>query len=177
MARFNSALKHVKVAAPCSADWDAMIGNDRARFCGQCSLTVYNLSAMTKWEAESFIAGSEGRVCIRYYRRADGSILTDNCPVGLRAIRRRVSYVKKAVTSAVLSFLAGLGLFELASSMEPLRPQRLMGEMVREVNPSLVKRAEPAIIVDYADPPSAMGRLVRISPPTSRRKKGQASNR
>ena len=51
MARFDSPLKHVKVAAPCNADWDQMIGNDRARFCGHCNLNVYNLSSMSKSEA------------------------------------------------------------------------------------------------------------------------------
>src|SRR6267143_1378930 len=102
MARFDSPLDLVKVAAPCSADWDQMIGNDRARFCGQCNLNVYNLSSMTKFEAESFIARNEGRLCVRFYRRADGSIITENCPVGLRAIRRKLSYFAKAIISAAL---------------------------------------------------------------------------
>ena len=127
MARFNSPLDHVKVAAPCSADWDSMIGNDRARFCGQCNLNVYNLSSMTKSEAESFVASGEGRLCVRFYRRADGSILTDNCPVGLRKIRRRLSYIRKAVTASVLTFLAGLGVYKGVSSADQFVPQRTMG--------------------------------------------------
>jgi len=44
MARFRNPLDHVRIAAPCPADWDRMLGNDRVRFCGQCSLNVYNLS-------------------------------------------------------------------------------------------------------------------------------------
>ncbi|HET6647853.1 MAG TPA: hypothetical protein VFH01_11050, partial [Pyrinomonadaceae bacterium] len=93
MSRFNSPLDRVRVASPCKADWAQMIGTDRVRFCGQCNLNVYNLSSMTKTEAESLIAGTEGRLCVRFYRRADGSILTQDCPVGLRAIRRRLSYL------------------------------------------------------------------------------------
>src|SRR4030095_5967999 len=104
MAFFSNPLDHVSVAAPCPADWDEMSGNDRVRFCGQCNLNVYNLSAMTKSEAEAFISNNEGRLCVRFYRRTDGSILTRNCPVGLRAIRRRLSRVAKAVSTAVLSF-------------------------------------------------------------------------
>ena len=122
MARFNSPLDKVRVAAPCNADWDAMIGNDRSRFCGQCSLNVYNLSSMTRSEAESLIAGSEGRLCVRFYRRADGSILTENCPVGLRALRRRVSSFSKAIGSAVLTFFAGLGIYESLSALSILNP-------------------------------------------------------
>jgi hypothetical protein len=122
MARFNNPLDKVRVAAPCNADWDAMIGNDRSRFCGQCSLNVYNLSSMTRSEAESLIARSERRLCVRFYRRADGSILTENCPVGLRALRRRVSSLSKAIASAVLSFFAGLGVYEGLSALSILDP-------------------------------------------------------
>src|SRR5687767_6584337 len=89
MHQFNSPLDHVRIAAPCNADWEQMVGTDRVRYCGQCNLNVYNLSSMTERDAESFIVRNEGRLCIRFYRRADGSILTGNCPVGLRALRGR----------------------------------------------------------------------------------------
>ncbi len=108
MRQFSNPLSNVSVAAPCPADWNAMIGGDRVRFCGQCQLNVYNLSAMSKDEAESLIARTEGRLCVRFYRRKDGSILTDNCPVGLRALKRRALRIKKAVASSVLGFLAGI---------------------------------------------------------------------
>src|SRR5262245_39374576 len=108
MPRFTNRLKHVRVASPCKADWDEMIGTDRARCCGQCSLNVYNLSALTRDEAESLIARTEGRLCVRYYRRNDGSILTQDCPVGLRAVQMRVSYWTKATAAAVLTFLTAI---------------------------------------------------------------------
>jgi hypothetical protein len=41
--------------------WDDMAGNERVRFCSQCKLNVYDISAMTKSEVESFIANAEGR--------------------------------------------------------------------------------------------------------------------
>jgi hypothetical protein len=85
-----------------------MIGDERVRFCGQCNLNVYNISAMTKQDAERLITQSEGRLCIRYYRRSDGTILTNNCPVGLRALKRRLSRTASVCASAVLSFFAGL---------------------------------------------------------------------
>lgn len=111
MGKFTNSLDDVRVAAPCTADWDAMLGDERVRFCAQCKLNVYNLSSMSKRDAESLISSTEGRLCVRYYRRGDGTILTDNCPVGLRAIRRRVSRIASAMLSAVLSFLAGLGIY------------------------------------------------------------------
>lgn len=114
MARFSSPLNRVRVAAPCPADWNEMAGTDRVRFCQQCNLNVYNLSSMTRWEAEAFVAraeGAEGRVCIRYYRRADGTILTNNCPVGLRSIHHRVSRTVNALVAAALGLFAGLGIY------------------------------------------------------------------
>jgi hypothetical protein len=127
--RFSSPLNNVRVAAPCPADWDQMLGNDRSRFCGQCNLNVYNLSAMSRSEAEDFIARSEGRVCIRYYRRKDGTIITENCPVGLRKLKRRMSQVAAALVSAILTFLAGLGFFFAVDKFSKLQNQRVMGTM------------------------------------------------
>src|SRR6195256_6092396 len=99
MARFRNTLDHVRIAAPCPADWDQMIGSERVRFCGQCSLNVYNLSGMTRSDAESLIARTEGRLCVRFYRRSDGSIITKDCPVGLRRLKARVARIKRAVAS------------------------------------------------------------------------------
>jgi hypothetical protein len=115
MARFTSKLNNVRVAAPCPADWDSMYGNERVRFCEQCQLNVYNLSEMPRAEAEELIGRAEGRLCVRYYRRNDGSILTQNCPVGLRRLKRRLSRVATAVGSSVLSFLAGVGFYQITA--------------------------------------------------------------
>ena len=86
-----------------------MVGNDQVRFCGQCELNVFNLSSMTKSEAEHLIAGSDQRLCVKFYRRRDGSIITQDCPVGLRAFRRRISRLRNAVAATLFGFLAGLG--------------------------------------------------------------------
>src|SRR5712672_498387 len=128
MARFRNKLDHVRVAAPCTSDWDQMIGSKRVRFCGQCSLNVYNLSSMTRSDAEALIARTEGRLCVRFYRRSDGSIITKDCPVGLRAIRDRVSYWTKAIIAAALTFLATVGFYRL-SEIRPFAPQATMGVM------------------------------------------------
>lgn len=111
MKRRTNPLDSVRVAAPCPADWERMIGNEQVRFCAQCDLNVYNLSGMTKAQAERLIAQSEGRLCVRYYRRADGTILTRNCPVGLRALKKRLTRIANAVASLVLSFFAGIFAF------------------------------------------------------------------
>src|SRR4051794_6380222 len=149
MPRFTNRLKHVRVASPCKSDWDQMIGTDRVRFCGQCSLNVYNLSAMTRDEAESLIAANEGRLCVRFYRRGDGSIITQDCPVGLRAVRQRISAVTKAVASAALTILASLGMHSLVAAISPVRsPHVTMGVMAaREDRVRTVVELPPEVTV------------------------------
>ena len=76
-------LDNVRIASPCKADWDEMIGDARVRFCASCQKDVYNLSEMARQEAESFLREKAGNACVRLYRRADGTVLTADCPVGL----------------------------------------------------------------------------------------------
>jgi carboxypeptidase family protein len=111
MSRNRIDLDRIAVASPCPMAWNDMVGDDRVRFCKQCNLNVYNISAMTKSEAESFIANAEGRICARYYRRGDGAIMTQDCPVGLRAVRKRVSRATAAALSALVSLFSGSATF------------------------------------------------------------------
>ncbi|MGE0131993.1 MAG: hypothetical protein AB7U82_28260 [Blastocatellales bacterium] len=121
MPKLTSPLNHLKISAPCSADWDQMFSfeDNRVRFCSQCNLNVYNLSGMSKRKAEALIMKTEGRLCVRFYRRADGSVLTQNCPVGLKAIKRRVSWVAQAVLGMALSFVWGLGVYIFHAGKRP----------------------------------------------------------
>lgn len=160
MRKFTSPLEDVKVASPCPADWEKMVGDERVRYCGQCSLHVYNLSGMTKREAEGLVANAEGRLCVRYYMRADGSILTRNCPVGLRALKQRVSRIASATLSAVIGFFAGVG---LNFGLNPAPPRHTMGTMV--ALPAEPDLAPPPPIVDVPpDMHEVVGRMVAIRP-------------
>ena len=103
----SDPLRNIKVASPCRADWDAMYGTDRVRYCGDCKLNVYNLSGMRRVDAERLIASVEGRLCVRFYRRADGTVLTKDCPVGLAAVRAKLSRVATAVAGLVLGLFTG----------------------------------------------------------------------
>jgi len=119
MSNFDNPLKNIRIASPCSANWDEMYGNERKRFCGDCKLNVYNLSGMSRKEAEDLIRNSESRLCVRFYRRPDGSILTQDCPVGWAKIKQRVS----AAATAIFSLLIGLfsGIFFVSVFARPER--------------------------------------------------------
>jgi len=89
---------NLKVAAPCHAPWDKMTGDARVRHCGDCNKNVYNLSNMTRAEAEAVIVTHEGKLCVRYYQRKDGTILFADCAVGVKQRRRRRLIVAAGAT-------------------------------------------------------------------------------
>ena len=109
MARI--ALEQIRIATPCDADWDEMTGDDRARFCGSCQKNVYNISDMTREEATDMVTQREGDICVRFYQRADETVLTADCEVGLAAVARRF----KRLCGALLAFL---GFFTITSAVE-----------------------------------------------------------
>src|SRR5215208_4954218 len=143
MPTYTNPLEHVKVAAPCPADWSKMVGDERARYCDRCSLHVYNLTGMTRREAEALVASTEGRLCVRFYRREDGTILTRNCPVGLSALKRRAAHAATATLTAVLGFFAGLGLnFGIDRALSP----SVMEESAVPAPPVPDVRAPPVLV-------------------------------
>jgi hypothetical protein len=75
-------LDDLLVASPCRADWNQMTGNDRVRTCASCTKRVFNLSALTRAEAEALVAANRGADwCGRYYQRLDGTIVLADCLV------------------------------------------------------------------------------------------------
>jgi hypothetical protein len=117
--------------------WEELTGDERKRFCAQCGLNVYNISAMTRAEAESFITNAEGRVCAKIYRRADGTILTRDCPVGLRAVRKKVSRATAAAFSALVSLFGG--------TMTFAQQQQPKGESKADIRRTLRRSGQAAV--------------------------------
>lgn len=144
-------LQNVRVASPCSASWSGMteVDGDRVRFCDSCRMNVYNLSAMGQAEAEGLLRRHEGRLCVRYFRRSDGTVLTKDCPVGKEAVR--LMFLRRSVATAAL-FILGLGV------MKAMQPAREMGGI----------GAAPAVTVPEPQPPQrpVMGNLPALATPT-----------
>lgn len=117
-------LRNINIASPCSQEWSAMTGNDKTRFCHACQLNVYNFTKMTKSEIAELLnrESCSARVCVSIYRRFDGTVLTKDCPVGMRIIESARLGVRKtyAVIIACLSIacaiLAGKLAFDYASN-------------------------------------------------------------
>src|SRR5262249_35024394 len=97
-------LNEIRIASPCSANWNAMKGDEQVRFCADCGKNVYNLSAITADEGANLLEKTEGRACVRLYRRRDGTVLTSDCPVGVSEARtRRMRFLTRV--AAVVSSL------------------------------------------------------------------------
>ena len=134
-------LHTIKVASPCHADWDAMQGDDQVRFCGGCRKNVYNLSEMTQDEAQALVSSLEDRLCVRFYTRADGTLLTQDCPVGLHAVRRKLvrklSYAAAVLLSCVSGLMRWTGPAQAGTVVKkhavkpPVTAPPLMGRIVR----------------------------------------------
>lgn len=140
-------LDNIMIAAPCTADWDNMEGDDTVRFCNLCELNVFNLSGMSGKDAEALLrsksADTNSSLCIALYRRADGTIITDNCPVGLKSIRDKLLTAKSSrnrfvsIAAAAALFLLGLQVqaqntenrLTGGAAVKPAEPEhRLMGK-------------------------------------------------
>jgi hypothetical protein len=81
-------------------------GSARVRSCDRCGHEVYNLSALSRAEAEALFQAPQGRLCVRFQRDADGQILT--LDRSLRAESRRVR--RRIVRGAVFAlWMLGLG--------------------------------------------------------------------
>ncbi len=104
----TTMLDRLRIASPCPIAWDSMVGGDHTRFCQHCNLHVYNISALSQRQAEELLANTEDRLCARLYRRADGTVLTQDCPVGWRAVKRRAAFVAGAALTALLSLFPGV---------------------------------------------------------------------
>jgi hypothetical protein len=98
-------LNALRIASPCSAAWEEMVGDERVRHCRGCQQSVYNLSGMSAEEAVALLREKEGKVCVRLYRRTDGTVLTADCPVGRRQRLWRSVRRLAAVTAGWLGWV------------------------------------------------------------------------
>jgi carboxypeptidase family protein len=144
-------LSNLRIASPCPADWEKMVGDERVRHCAECNLNVYNLSAMTERQVEQLIVSSRGkRLCTRLYRRADGTVLTQDCPWSLRVLRRRASRMAATVLAAMMSIGVAFGKNHSQQSPNQQAANRLAkaGIWIMVVDPqgALVPGAEVRLI-------------------------------
>jgi hypothetical protein len=86
------SLPRLRIAVACNVDWNTMVGGDRARFCGQCCQTVYNVERLRPREVADLLERHGERMpCLRLFTRPDGTVVTRSClhwvTAGIRQVR------------------------------------------------------------------------------------------
>lgn len=89
MGPYRTSLDVIQVESPCTESWAKMEGTDTVRYCRVCDSNVFDLSALTRQEAEALLDVAEGTTCVRFARRADGTVVTKDCAPDRVAHRRR----------------------------------------------------------------------------------------
>lgn len=163
-------LDQVRVASPCNADWNEMLGDERVRFCLSCEKNVFNLSSMNRDDAESLLRERLGNdLCIRFYQRADGTILTQDCPTGVKKKRRKKLALAVAGAGAMAAAAATMflkttcrqgGMTAVAGgAMYEGEPRVTMGEMEATPVPPVMGSASPHVVdAPPISPPDGNGR-------------------
>lgn len=170
------SLDQLQVATPCEMSWDAMRGNEKARFCDGCQKHVYNFAAMTTEEGLALIAQTEGEFCGRLTRRSDGMLMTADCPVGVAAkltrFRRRLVYTVVAMTFMLLGVIQirqsnGSSSSEASADGLPLIANHLHGwlDQIREWA-GLQSRRNVTVMGGCPGRPPTTGKVV--APPSSK---------
>lgn len=166
-------LETIQVAKPCHADWDAMTGDAQVRHCGDCRLNVYNLSEMTRAQAESVILKHEGHLCVRFYTRADGTVLTQDCPVGLRAFRLKAVRKLSWAAALIMSCLTGLWRGETAHAVTKDTPKAAAPACAQKASaPAKPHKAPPPQTILMGKPALPHGWTMGAPPPPPRHTMG-----
>jgi hypothetical protein len=132
MAESKFDLQKLQIASPCYERWDNMKGDARVRHCASCKLNVYNLREMTAAEVDELVERTSGRLCVRLYKRWDGTVLTRDCPVGVSRARVRMAAAMATAAAFMVVLLTPLLLrlgSKQAASLEHLPFDQRMEEL------------------------------------------------
>lgn len=141
-------LDRVSIGTPCQTDWAAMSGDERVRYCGQCEKHVYNLSQMTRQQAEALLVKTNGNLCVRFERCPDGSILTIEQSLSLPRFNHRFLRIASATVSAALSLSPSVA----AKSPKNLPVLQQQDKKEKPENQAQSKEVAAKILGDIKDP-------------------------
>jgi hypothetical protein len=114
-------LDGVGPASPCEVPWDRMEGNGRVRECKKCGRRVVSVAGMSRADAETLLDEHFPAEQGALYRRADGTLLSGDCPVGppLLPPDLKLPWKTVIVVQIVLLFVFALYRIWSAASTEP----------------------------------------------------------
>lgn len=123
----EDTLYTIKLDYVCPYGWNNMWGDDRIRFCGACEKNVYNISQLSKKDALALIARKEGDLCVTFYQRRDGTVVTQDCLsiLGTQTLREKyniLSLINAGLSAMALTLMPMLGpaLCTIVSGVGPI---------------------------------------------------------
>lgn len=159
MSKFEK-LRKLRVAEPCSENWNEMFGNDRVRFCSHCAKSVNDISAMSPKEALRLVKRSRGNICVRYVEHP----LTKEPVIGgrLYQIARRAPALAAGVVGATL----GLSAMTYAQGGTRTAPQQTDSAIAVNIDTEMPSGSGTAVIWGTVTDPSGAvvpNALVRLT--------------
>jgi hypothetical protein len=115
-------LDQLSIPTPCSENWARMTGDERKRLCTACGKHVYNVSSMTSDEAVALLYTHDGDVCVRFFRRLDGTIVTAGCPSEPLPPPRPWQFHIRTLMVAVAGVASALGILQRPETALPTPP-------------------------------------------------------
>jgi hypothetical protein len=154
----------LRVASPCTARWEDMKGDDKVRFCNHCQKNVYNLSTLSSTDAAALVKSKEGKLCARFYQRTDGTVLTDDCPVGLaKAWKRAQAMILAGVGLVVFTIINIAASNRKEESQSMTRFKTRVGQVESDIKTKLGIN-KPVMLLGEVCPTPVMGKVVAPKP-------------
>jgi carboxypeptidase family protein len=135
MTTRRNLLDRVEITSPCAANWDEMKGTDQIRYCSECQKYVYNLSEMTRREAEAILVNRGNQMCARLIRDLEGQTITVESLPPVRLLGWKPGPVANVVVSALIS---------IAPAAAPLASGQVASQASHSVDASGHKSQRPA---------------------------------
>ena len=116
----------IQIRTPCPKRWDELVGDERRRFCSECSLHVLNAAQLTRDEAEVLVRDATQRVCMRVEYDQAGA------PLFREPALRRLARWALASGAALLAACQG-SVSAPAHDPAPAEPPSKMGKVCAPV--------------------------------------------
>lgn len=100
----------IQIQKPCPKSWGELIGDEKKRFCSECSLHVHNAAQLSRSEARDIVSSGSSRVCMRIeYDPCGAPIFRDSKFAGgatARSSQSRIAHLARWALSAAAGVLA-----------------------------------------------------------------------
>jgi hypothetical protein len=132
--------RRLEIVDPCTKDWAGMKGTSLVRHCTACSKSVYNLSMLTKREAEAALKVRPASVCVRYHVDANDQVIFYPEP----GLSQRRSPLNSLATALAVSALAACSQPTDAVTQAP--PVEMSAPVAARSPLALEKPPTPAVV-------------------------------